>query len=132
MAAAEAAAQLDSCMSRRPCGSNALKAAISKAEAAASAVSGTATTTTGVSAAAGSAGGPGGAAAAAGGGPGSSSCVFSELLVVRLQAAKKRLEVEKAAEALHKASVTYKNVTDLPKLETAVLNARKVWITAVE
>lgn len=52
--------------------------------------------------------------------------MFSELLVARLLAAKKRLEVERAAEVLHKASVTYKSVADLPKLETAVLNARKV------
>lgn len=131
LAAAEAAAGLSACMSRRPCGSNALKSAIAKAEAAASAVSGTATTTTAGSsaggAAAGAAGGSGGGAGAA-----SSSCVFSELLVVRLQAAKKRLEVERAAEVLHKAAVTYKAVADLPKLETAVLNARKVgvWLAA--
>lgn len=65
-------------------------------------------------------------AAAAAGASGSISCLFSELLVVRLLAAKKRLEVERAAEALHKAAVTYKSVADLPKLETAVLNARKV------
>jgi hypothetical protein len=129
LAAAEAAAVLTSCMSRRPCGSNALKSAIAKAEAAAPAVSGTATTTTmaGSSSASGAALGAASAAAAAGGSAAaSSSCVFSELLVVRLQAAKKRLEVERAAEVLHKAAVTYKNVADLPKLETAVLNARKV------
>lgn len=128
MTAAEAAAGLDACMSRRPCGSNALKSAISKAEAAASAVSGTATTMTGSSAGAGSTSGGAAAAGASSGGAGaaSSSCVFSEVLVVRLQAAKKRLDVERAAEALHKASVTYKSVAELPKLETAVLNARKV------
>jgi hypothetical protein len=134
MSAAEAAAGLDACMSRRPCGSNALKSAVCKAEAAASAVSGTATTTTGT-AATGSSSSSGGAAAAgassSGAGAASSSCVFSELLVVRLQAAKKRLDVERAAEALHKASVAYKSVAELPKLETAVLNARKVgqWLS---
>ena len=128
LAAAEAAAVLTSCMSRRPCGSNALKSAIAKAEAAAPAVSGTATTTTmaGSSSASGAALGAASASAAGGSAAASSSCVFSELLVVRLQAAKKRLEVERAAEVLHKAAVTYKNVADLPKLETAVLNARKV------
>lgn len=134
MAAAEAAAGLDTCMSRRPCGSSALRQAISKAEAAAPAVSGTATTSATGGAGAGSSSGSGGggvaagagAAAASSGGAASSSCVFSELLVVRLQAAKKRLDIERAAEALHKASVTYKSVAELPKLETAVLNARKV------
>jgi hypothetical protein len=131
MSAAEAAAGLDACMSRRPCGSNALKSAVSKAEAAASAVSGTATTTTGAAATGSSIGGAAAAGASSGGaGAASSSCVFSELLVVRLQAAKKRLDVERAAETLHKASVTYKSVAELPKLETAVLNARKVGATA--
>lgn len=130
-AAAEAAAGLDACMSRRPCGSSALRQAISKAEAAASAVSGTATTSVTGGAGAGSSSGGGvvagaGAAAASSGGATSSTCVFSELLVVRLQAAKKRLDIERAAEALHKASVTCKSVAELPKLETAVLNARKV------
>jgi hypothetical protein len=126
MAAAEAAAALDACMSRRPCGSNALKSAISKADAAASAVSGTATSSTTTSSAAGGSAAGAAAAGAAVGGATNTSCVFSELLVSRLQAAKKRLEVERAAELLHKASVTYKSVADLPKLETAVLNARKV------
>jgi hypothetical protein len=137
IAAAEAAAGLDACMSRRPCGSSALRQAISKADAAASAVSATATTSltggAGPASSSGSSGGSGGgaagtAAAASAGGAGSSSCVFSELLVVRLQAAKKRLDIERAAEALHKASVTYKSVAELPKLETAVLNARKVGV----
>jgi hypothetical protein len=126
MAAAEAAAALDACMSRRPCGSNALKSAISKADAAASAASGTATTTTAASSAVASSAAGAAAAGAGTAGATSTSCVLSELLVSRLQAAKKRLEVERAAELLHKASVTYKSVADLPKLETAVLNARKV------
>lgn len=98
-------------MARRPCGSAPLKAAIAKAEAAASAVSSSSGSTTG------STGGGGGACG---------SLAFSELLVVRLQAARRRLEVERVAEALHKAVLAYKAVADLPKLETAVLNARKV------
>jgi hypothetical protein len=52
--------------------------------------------------------------------------VFSEALLQRLSAAKKRLDVEKAAEALHKASLSCRAVADLAKLEAAILNARKV------
>lgn len=43
-----------------------------------------------------------------------------------MQSSKKRLEVEKAADALHKAAVSCKGVADLQKLEAAILNARKV------
>jgi hypothetical protein len=130
LAAADACAALDACMARRPCGSAALKAAISKGEAAATAIAGvttqsssittssSATASTGISTAQ---SGSSGAAGAAGGCAG-----FSEALLWRLQAGKKRLEVERASEALHKASLMYKGVGDLPKLEAAILNARKV------
>jgi hypothetical protein len=47
------------------------------------------------------------------------------------QAARKRLEAEKAAEALYKASQSCKGVSDLPKLEAAILNARKVRSEAI-
>jgi hypothetical protein len=128
MAAADAAAAIDAVLARRPCGSAPLKAALSKAEAAAAAIS---------NSCAGSVAAPRTTAAAAGGGgsggggasQGSSiSVLFSELLVSRLQCGKKRLEVERAAEALHKASLAYRSLGDLPKLETAVLNARKVCV----
>jgi hypothetical protein len=119
LAAADAAAALDACMARRPCGSAALKAAISKAEAAASAIAGVTTPSSSGAASAASSMISSSAAAA--------GCLaFSEALVCRLQAGKKRLEVERASEALHKASVLYKGVGDLPKLEAAILNARKV------
>eukprot|EP00775_Hariotina_reticulata_P008350 gene8350-8535_t len=92
LAAAEAAAALDACLSRRPCGSASLKAAICKGEAAAAALNtGNLLSTSG---------------------SGSTT--------------KKRLEVEKAAEALHKASMSCRAVADLARLEAAILNARKV------
>lgn len=125
LAAADASAALDACMARRPCGSAALKAAIAKAEAAAAAIAGAATQTSSgaASASASSAhsSSSGSSATAAAGCAG-----FGEALLARLQAGKKRLEVERACEALHKASLAHRGVGELPKLEAAILNARKV------
>jgi hypothetical protein len=129
LAAADAAAALDACMARRPCGSAALKAAISKAEAAASAIAGAASlNSSGAASAASAAHGSmaSSSSSAACGSTAAGCAAFSEALVCRLQAGKKRLEVERASEALHKASLLYKGVGDLPKLEAAILNARKV------
>lgn len=125
LSAAEAAAQLQSCVDKRPCGSAALRSAISKAEAAAAAVSGAAgSTATSRSSMIGSGGRSAyGSAAVVGGG---GCAVFNELLVQRVQSAKKRLEVERASEALHKAVLAHRSLADLPKLEAAILNARKV------
>ncbi|KAF8072774.1 MAP1D [Scenedesmus sp. PABB004] len=103
-AAADAAGALDACMARRPCGSGPLRAAVAKAEAAAAAVAGA------------SGGAAGGAASAA----------FSDALLPRLQAARRRLEVERSAEALHRACLAHRSVAELPRLEAAILNARKV------
>lgn len=119
MLAAAAAASLQCCLSKRPCGSAALKAAISKADTAAAAVtnafvgsSSSNSAVTGIS-----------SSSASG-----CSCavVFTDLLVHRLQVAKKRLEIERAAEALHRALVAHRSLADLAKLEAAILNARKV------
>ena len=43
-----------------------------------------------------------------------------------LQTGRRRLEVERAIEALSKAAQNCRVVADLPKLEAAILNARKV------
>jgi hypothetical protein len=129
LAAADAAAALDACMARRPCGSAALKAAISKAEAAASAIAGVTTPSSSSGASAASAAHGSMTSSSSSGaacGAAAGFAAFSEALVCRLQAGKKRLEVERASEALHKASLLYKGVGDLPKLEAAILNARKV------
>lgn len=126
LAAADATAALDACMARRPCGSAALKAAISKAEAAAAAIAGVGGVPSGSTSGPGSSSGSCTPHAGGAAGIGSSCGVFGEVLLTRLQAAKKRLEVERASEALHKASIVYKSLADLPKLEAAVLNARKV------
>eukprot|EP00879_Flechtneria_rotunda_P010445 GHRR01010921.1.p1 GENE.GHRR01010921.1~~GHRR01010921.1.p1 ORF type:complete len:1048 (+),score=450.42 GHRR01010921.1:155-3298(+) len=137
MAAIEAAAQLDACLAPRPCGSGVLKAAISKGEGAAAAISGTMTAVSAAGAVASTATGlnrnscsncsasgvDSNSSSATGGG---STGVFSEVLQQRLQAAKKRLEVERACEVLHKSVLTHRAVADLPRLEAAILNARKV------
>eukprot|EP00878_Enallax_costatus_P014166 GHUV01014815.1.p1 GENE.GHUV01014815.1~~GHUV01014815.1.p1 ORF type:complete len:1261 (+),score=458.53 GHUV01014815.1:316-4098(+) len=121
LAAAEAAALLQSCLAKRPCGSAALRAAISKAEAAAAGLSGTAASSSSTSVS--------GSGSTAGISCASSGCaVFSELLLQQLQVAKKRLDVERAAEALHKAVLVHRSLADLPKLEASILNARKVGV----
>ncbi|PSC75029.1 hypothetical protein C2E20_1867 [Micractinium conductrix] len=97
-AAVEAAARLDEALSQPRCTSSALKTALAKAEAAA-------------------------AAAAPG------ACLFvmgAELLQPRISAAKQKLEVERAAEGLARAASSCKAVADLPRLEAAILAARKV------
>ena len=94
----EAAARLDEALSQPRCTSSALKTALAKAEAAA-------------------------AAAAPG------ACLFvmgAELLQPRISAAKQKLEVERAAEGLARAASSCKAVADLPRLEAAILAARKV------
>lgn len=149
LAAAEAAAALDACLSRRPCGSASLKAAICKGEVAAAALntgnllsaSGSnstsagnlagprASTSTGSHQASTPLSTPASVSSSTSSTVSSSTsgCMaFSEALLQRLSAAKKRLEVEKAAEALHKASISCRAVADLAKLEAAILNARKV------
>jgi hypothetical protein len=138
MSAAEAIAAVDAVLLRRPCGSAALKSVLLRAEAASSTVSAVASHLTTPSATAG-APGVGGCGGGISGGVGSSSgsgvagggsccgsAAFIEGLLPRIQACRKRLEVEKAAEALHKATLNCKSLADLPKLEGAILNARKV------
>lgn len=115
--AAEAAQALDTVMAKRPCGSATLKSAVMKAEAAASAVV-SSSSTAAVTATNSSSGSTSGSA--------SCSNAFSEALLPRIQGGKKRLEVEKAAETLYKAALNHRQVADLPKLEGAILNARKV------
>ncbi len=85
-------------MARRPCGSAALRGVITHAESASQSI----------------------ASVSGASGP------FGELLPGRLVAARKRLEVERAAEALHRAAAQHRGVSDLPKLEAAILSARKL------
>ena len=47
------------------------------------------------------------------------------LLLPHIQACRKRLEAERAAETLQKALASCRGLADLPKLEAAILNARK-------
>lgn len=88
------------------------------------------------------AGAPSDAKAAASTSTSSSSAVcgaaaFQELLAPRVAACKRRCEVERAAEELHRAAAACRTLADLPKLEAAILTARKVrkgstetWIVA--
>ncbi len=71
--AVEACRQLDATLSKRPCGSAALRGALAKAEAAAAAMSGI-----------------------------PESGALAEAFLARIQSGRKRLEVERAGEALHK------------------------------
>lgn len=52
--------------------------------------------------------------------------VGAELLAPRIAAARQRLEVERAAEGLARAAAGCRAVADLPRLEAAILTARKV------
>lgn len=130
MAAAEALSALDTCLARRPCGSAALRAALAKGDAAAAALAAAATTTPAASSSSsGTAGAAGGAGpnAAAASASGCGSAAFGDALQPRLAAARRRLEAERAAEALHKAAVSAAGtVADLPRLEAAILHARKL------
>ncbi|GMH42583.1 hypothetical protein BSKO_10502 [Bryopsis sp. KO-2023] len=96
-AALEAANHLDSVMSKKPCGSGVLKSALTRAESACTSASGNS-------------------------GIGSPA----EFLLPRIQLARKRIEVERAAESLSKATTSCRNVADLAKLEAMILDARKV------
>ncbi|KAK9816451.1 hypothetical protein WJX72_000489 [[Myrmecia] bisecta] len=96
--AAEAAMKLAEVLQRRPAGSSVLKGALAKAEAASQAA---ANNTSGLT-------------------------VGQDLLHPTIVSARRQLEVEKAAEALHRAVSSSATVTDLPKLEAAILAARKV------
>ncbi|KAL6760662.1 hypothetical protein V8C86DRAFT_1058572 [Haematococcus lacustris] len=95
-AGAEAARQLEAIMSERPAGTGAIRAALSRAEVAAS----TLASLKGAS--------------------------VADSLTACILLARKRLDVEKAADGLCKATATCKAVSDLPRLEAAILNARKV------
>jgi len=95
----EAGHQLDVVMARRPCGSAALKAALSKAESCCS----SATV------------------------PHGGLISLSEYLLPRMQAARKRQEIERVVESLNKAKAAYRTVNDLSKLESTILDARKVF-----
>ncbi|GLC37451.1 hypothetical protein PLESTB_001584400 [Pleodorina starrii] len=98
-AAAEAARQLEAVMARRPSGPLQLKLALNKAEAAASTLSGL-----------------GGAPV-----PG-----LADVLGPLMAAARRRLDTERAAEALSKAAASYRTLADLARLEAAIYNAKKI------
>jgi len=51
---------------------------------------------------------------------------MSEFLLPRIQAAKRRLVIERVGESLIRATCTYTTVADLSKLESQILDARKV------
>ena len=97
-AAVEAGAQLDELLQTTPCGSQALKAAINKAERVAAATAGNM----------------------------SSVALGTEFLTPRLQAAKRQLDLERAAEALGRMAQGAKSIEALPKLEAAILTAKKL------
>jgi hypothetical protein len=59
---------------------------------------------------------------------GSGLVAGTEALAPRVAAARRQLEVQRAAEALAKAAQSSKTVTDLPRLEAAILAARKVGV----
>ncbi|KAK9821741.1 hypothetical protein WJX81_001109 [Elliptochloris bilobata] len=102
-AAAAAARRLGSVLAARPAGSGMLKAELARAEAAA-------------------------AAAAGGGGRGDGVA----LLAPALAAARRQLEVERAAEGLARAVSGTAAVADLPRLEAAILAARRVGAEQLE
>eukprot|EP00884_Botryococcus_braunii_P020575 jgi/Botrbrau1/7200/Bobra.0300s0026.1 len=97
-AAADAATRLEEVLQHKPCGSGVLKAALAKAEAAAT------------------------AAAASG----TRLAEGAELLVPALAAARRQLEMERAAETLSRVAASATKLTDLPRVEAAILAARKV------
>lgn len=51
---------------------------------------------------------------------------MSQFLLPRIQAARKRMEIERVVENLNRATITYTTVDDLSKLESIILDARKV------
>jgi hypothetical protein len=130
MAAVEAAAAADLLLARSPAGSAALRAMATRLEAAAAAITPPAASpsvaaSTGMGLVTGSTQAPTNSSSS------SSTAVtgaaaFQELLVPRVAACKRRCEVEKAAEELHRAAAACRTLADLPKLEAAILTARKV------
>ena len=96
-AACEAAAQLSSLMAIRPCGAAPLKTALMKTESAINSLS--------------TCGGSG---------------AVLELLLPCVHKGKKRLEVERSVEGLHKITSNSKSLSDMPRLESAILHATKV------
>ena len=60
-------------------------------------------------------------------GPFSSTLIsMSSYLLPRMQAARKRLEIERVVESLDKATTNCTTVNDLSRLESTILDARKV------
>eukprot|EP00198_Chlamydomonas_reinhardtii_P006390 XP_001695726.1 predicted protein [Chlamydomonas reinhardtii] len=98
-AAAEASRQLELVMSRRPSGPAQLKQALNKAESALSSLSGL-------------------------GGPPVPGA--SDVLGPLVASARRRLDTERAAEALSKAAASYRSLADLARLEAAIYNAKKI------
>ncbi len=97
-AAVDMGARLDEVLANAPCGSVALKTVLSKAEDIAAA---TAVNSSGIT-------------------------LGSEFLAPRLQAVKRQLELERAAEVLARCAQSVRSIESLPKLEAAILAARRV------
>jgi hypothetical protein len=97
--AASAMQSLDSIMERTPCGAAPLRAAITRVEEASATLTAAANPVLPPSAA---------------------------LFAPKLSAAKARIEVEKAAESLAREAKAAKGVEHLPKLEAAILTAKRV------
>lgn len=95
-AAVDMGARLDEVMASTPCGSVALKAALSKAEDVAAATNASGLT------------------------------LGSDFLAPRLQAVRQQLELERAAEMLGRCAQNVRSIEGLPKLEAAILAARRV------
>lgn len=96
--ALEVGAHLDEVLRTAPCGSGVLKAALSKAErVAATTVGNTSSVTLG-----------------------------TEFLAPRVLAVKRQLDLERAAEALGRMAQGAKSIEALPKLEAAILTAKKL------
>ncbi|KXZ46814.1 hypothetical protein GPECTOR_40g548 [Gonium pectorale] len=98
-AAAEASRHLEAVMARRPSGPLQLKLALNRAEAAASSLSGL-------------------------GGPPTPG--LADVLGPLMAAARRRLDTERAAEALSKAAASFRTLADLGRLEAAIYNAKKI------
>ncbi|GIL58872.1 hypothetical protein Vafri_13838, partial [Volvox africanus] len=98
-AAAEASRQLEAVMARRPSGPMQLKLALNKAEAAASTLSNLG---------------------------GSPVPGLTDVLGPLMTAARRRLDTERAAEALSKAAASFRTLADLARLEAAIYNAKKI------
>lgn len=97
-AALEVGAQLDEVLRAAPCGSGVLKTALSKAERVSAATTGNT----------------------------SNVALGSEFLAPRVQAVKRQLDLERAAETLGRTAQAAKSIEALPKLEAAILAAKKV------